>query len=767
MRNEMGSVATATGYDTRMAARGGHGGAKNGRQRGWLMAAVLAFPAIASAQCPSQTLTPPGGDGNESFGWGVALSPAHAAIGDSANPGPKKLYFYDRAKDGSLVEVSSVNFSVSQGNTLVFDGESLLAGVPNVSPGRVDVFKKSGSAWSVAATITPPTPATPQAFGRGLALDGDWLAIGATSAPGQGGQPLAGAVHLYARTGSTWTYSQTLANPYDANFQGVGGQIAIDGDWLVVGVGASSEYCAGCGAAWVYRLVGGIWTFVQSIGDIPEFRSGTGNSVAFADGAIVLGSTSGVGGQVWEYDADADLWAFATTLGYSTTSFIFGTQVTGNDEYAIVASQPTAEVYVRAGDGWALRHTLDRPEPESSSGSNTGWTAMSLVADTLLAGFPKTSIVGPFGGAALVFPLVGPDADGDGIFDDCDNCELPNPGQDDCDGNGVGDVCEIAGGAPDCNANGIVDDCDPDCNANGLPDDCDLAAGTSDDCNADGVPDECQLAGNDCNGNGIPDECDLASGRSEDCDGFGVPDECEGGFAKPYAVDNGSPSYAMSAGNTPLVWLNAFVVEDGFTTISALSVNWGPTIAGNPSIALWKDPNQDGDPADAQLLVSATDLDIAFPGNWTFATTSIPPTFVGEPGTIFFAGAQVQNAAPWVWATVDTGQPLNGKSWFANTADLGNLAANSAPQPLGTSSPPGNYMLRAIADADDSNGNGIPDVCEVTGDLDGDGVVGATDLGILLGSWGACPRRGTCAADLDGDGAVGATDLGLLLGAWS
>lgn len=110
---------------------------------------------------------------------------------------------------------------------------------------------------------------------------------------------------------------------------------------------------------------------------------------------------------------------------------------------------------------------------------------------------------------------------------------------------------------------------------------------------------------------------------------------------------------------------------------------------------------------------------------------------------------------------------MNGKSWFANTADLGNLAANSAPQPLGTSSPPGNYMLRAIADADDSNGNGIPDVCEVTGDLDGDGVVGATDLGILLGSWGACPRRGTCAADLDGDGAVGATDLGLLLGAWS
>lgn len=46
-------------------------------------------------------------------------------------------------------------------------------------------------------------------------------------------------------------------------------------------------------------------------------------------------------------------------------------------------------------------------------------------------------------------------------------------------------------------------------------------------------------------------------------------------------------------------------------------------------------------------------------------------------------------------------------------------------------------------------------------DLDDDGTVGAGDLAILLGSWGA-----SGAADLDGDGAVGAGDLSLLLGAW-
>jgi hypothetical protein len=47
-------------------------------------------------------------------------------------------------------------------------------------------------------------------------------------------------------------------------------------------------------------------------------------------------------------------------------------------------------------------------------------------------------------------------------------------------------------------------------------------------------------------------------------------------------------------------------------------------------------------------------------------------------------------------------------------------------------------------------------------DLDGDGVVNAIDLSILIGAWGT--RGGP--ADLDADGVVGAGDLALLLGAW-
>ncbi len=48
------------------------------------------------------------------------------------------------------------------------------------------------------------------------------------------------------------------------------------------------------------------------------------------------------------------------------------------------------------------------------------------------------------------------------------------------------------------------------------------------------------------------------------------------------------------------------------------------------------------------------------------------------------------------------------------------------------------------------------------GDLNGDDVVNASDLAILLGAWAS----GDCAADFNGDGIVNATDLGIILGAW-
>ena len=80
--------------------------------------------------------------------------------------------------------------------------------------------------------------------------------------------------------------------------------------------------------------------------------------------------------------------------------------------------------------------------------------------------------------------------------------------------------------------------------------------------------------------------------------------------------------------------------------------------------------------------------------------------------------------------------------------------------------PLGFYMLFAMVDD-------IPSVAEIVkvaappdADLDEDGVVGTTDLLLLLGAWGLCDDCADCLADLDQDCVVGATDLLILLGSW-
>ena len=63
----------------------------------------------------------------------------------------------------------------------------------------------------------------------------------------------------------------------------------------------------------------------------------------------------------------------------------------------------------------------------------------------------------------------------------------------------------------------------------------------------------------------------------------------------------------------------------------------------------------------------------------------------------------------------------------------------------------------------DEDADGIPDECQCPWDLNGDQIVGITDLLSLLTSWGTDPGG---PPDFDGDGNVGITDLIELLANW-
>jgi len=67
----------------------------------------------------------------------------------------------------------------------------------------------------------------------------------------------------------------------------------------------------------------------------------------------------------------------------------------------------------------------------------------------------------------------------------------------------------------------------------------------------------------------------------------------------------------------------------------------------------------------------------------------------------------------------------------------------------------------------DTNNNNIPDTCECIGDIDLDGAIGGSDLGIMLAYWGPVTTESvSLMSDLNADGFVNGSDLSALLAHW-
>lgn len=127
-----------------------------------------------------------------------------------------------------------------------------------------------------------------------------------------------------------------------------------------------------------------------------------------------------------------------------------------------------------------------------------------------------------------------PDADGDGVPDQWDNCiNTPNPDQSDDDGDGEGDACESDA---DTDGDGVRDPDDNcvttpnpgqgDYDGDGEGDACD------DDIDGDGIPndpDNCPLIPNpdqtDTDGDGVGDVCDSDDDPNNDIDNDGIPND--------------------------------------------------------------------------------------------------------------------------------------------------------------------------------------------------------------------------------------------------
>lgn len=172
---------------------------------------------------------------------------------------------------------------------------------------------------------------------------------------------------------------------------------------------------------------------------------------------------------------------------------------------------------------------------------------------------------------------------------------------------------------------------------------------------------------------------------------------------------------------------------------------------------------------------------VAVPARWPEVLAVGSLTSLDAPAGSTAVGPQVDVAAPGVtiYSTVGTTQAdfKSGTSMAAPCA-AGTLSLMRAIAPGLTAAQREQLLVQSCTDVsnagfDDRTGWGrinagaavrLARNAAGVGDLDGDGVVTGSDIGILLGLWGTSGYD--CIADYNDDGFVSGFDLGFLLGAW-
>ena len=179
-----------------------------------------------------------------------------------------------------------------------------------------------------------------------------------------------------------------------------------------------------------------------------------------------------------------------------------------------------------------------------------------------------------------------------------------------------------------------------------------------------------------------------------------------------YMLDDGTAEDSVGFGNGSQnfesLWMNQFDVISGQTMITTVSVAWGTPLFPDPSIngtavtiAVWSDPNGDGNPSDGVLLGSVAGT-IQNAGTDTFVNYTFSPPVDVSAFTSFFVGDMTpMNSGPEkFFQGLDETPPSHMQSWIAansdgSPVDINNIGNNDTIGTIDSFGLPGNWLIRA------------------------------------------------------------------------
>lgn len=399
--------------------------------------AIYVFVRTGTVWSQQEKLVPSDAGGGIQVGNAVSIDGdvliAGCELDNDLGAGSGSAYIYNRegttwlyqAKLTASDGVANDNFGAS----VTISGLRAAVGAPlnddsGEGSGSAYVFLKSGSSWNLEAKLTAGDAAEFEEFGRSVAMDGSWLAVGAQYNHNGTHYGYDGSVYTFTRTGPSlvWTETDERTPAGTGGFDQFGHDVAVSGNRIVGGWHMHDRSGAtNVGSAAVFYRSGVTWPEqAQLYPDDAAADDNFGFSVSVDEGTVAVGSGGddhgGMkdSGSVSVFENSGGTWAFQQRLfaGDASAGAWFGSVAVsgpmmiigarGDDTNGTYAG--AAYAFLRTGSTWAQQDKMTASD--GAEDDHFGW-AVDIDANIAVIGAYGGDVGAESSGVAYVFSGTG------------------------------------------------------------------------------------------------------------------------------------------------------------------------------------------------------------------------------------------------------------------------------------------------------------------------------------------------------------------------
>jgi hypothetical protein len=309
------------------------------------------------------------------------------------------------------ISISSVTGNLDENESVVM--ENIFYN--NIIKHDIESLIISKNNWSEQAKLIASDAEEDESFGYSLSIDGYYAIIGAHYDDDNGFS--SGSAYIFIRSGTSWTQQAKLLASDGAEMDLFGFTVAIDGDYVIIGAHEDDDIGSNSGSVYIFKRDGTAWTenakLVASDGDC---RKHFGCSVSMNNDYVIVGSYGDEdngqdSGSAYIFKRNGTTWTQQAKILPSdgAEEDLFGYSVSLDNDTAIIGAHQdddngqnsgSAYIFKRNGTTWTQQAKI---LPSDGALNDYFGYSVSLDSDTAIIGAHQDNDNGQNSGSAYIF----------------------------------------------------------------------------------------------------------------------------------------------------------------------------------------------------------------------------------------------------------------------------------------------------------------------------------------------------------------------------